>query len=211
MNRIINILIFIFISSQLFAKDSIAYSRDYEIKEGFFLTVSDFINNSPISKSLIVSNYPKTDNDFLSQVATQKQITYKDEKGVEQKIETNSIWGYCQNRAIYINFNKELKRVNVIGTLFHFTAMVTVYSPYRDPMNTTYGINSIQSQLQQFIYDTRTNKIMDFTVKNMEVILKDDDALYKEFMKLKKRKKADSIFIYLRKYNEKHPLYLANN
>ena len=44
----------------------------------------------------------------------------------------------------------------------------------------------------------------------MEILLKNDAELFDQFMKLKKRKKADSIFIYLRKYNEKHPLYLVS-
>jgi hypothetical protein len=50
--------------------------------------------------------------------------------------------------------------------------------------------------------------ITEFNVDAMEVILKNDAELYAEFMKLKKRKKADSIFIYLRKYNDVHPLYI---
>ncbi len=210
-NRIINILIFSFVCFKLSAKDSVAYSKEYEIKEGFFLTLEDFVNNNPILKSAIVSNFPKSDNDFLTQVATLKYLVYKNDKNEEQKVEMNTMWGYCQNRTLYLNFHEEFKRVNVIGTLFHFTAMVRVYSPYNDPMNTSYGINPTYNQLQQFVYDTRTNKIIDFNVKNMEVVLKDDDSLYKEFMKLKKRKKADSIFIYLRKYNQKYALYLAKD
>jgi len=196
------------ISTTIFAGDTVTYTRDYEFKEGIFLTLDHFKNNAPILKTAIVSALPKTDSDFLSQVMVQKTITYKDEKGEEQKLETATVWGYCQNRSIYINFNKSFQRMNVIGTLFHFTAMVTVYSPYNDPMGVNYGINPTYTQMQQFVYDTRTNNVVDFNVKNMELILKDDEALYKEFMKLKKRKKADSIFVYLRKYNEKHPLYL---
>lgn len=204
----IKILLFILISAKLYAQDSVAYSRDYEFKEGLFLTLTDFKNNKPILKADIVSNLPKTDSDFLTQLVSQKTITYKDDKGNEQKVETLTLWGYCQNRSLYLNFNKGFQRVNVIGLVFHFTALVTVYSPYNDPMGMNYGINGTYTQLQQFMYDTRTNKVHDFNVKNMEVLLKDDDTLYKEFMKLKKRKKSDSIFIYLRKYNEKHFLYL---
>jgi hypothetical protein len=204
----IKLLLFILISTNIFAGDTIAYTRDYDFKEGVFLTLEQFKNNSPILKANIVSALPKTDSDFLSQIIVQKTITYKNEKGEEEKVETATLWGYCQNRAVYINFNKSFQRVNVIGTLFHFTAMVTVYSPYNDPMGMNYGINSTYNQLQQFIYDTRANKVLDFNVKNMELILKDDDVLHKEFMKLKKKKKADSIFVYLRKYNENHPLYL---
>ena len=78
-----------------------------------------------------------------------------------------------------------------------------------DPINDMYAIQPTFQELRQFIFDSQTNKIVDFNVKNMELLLKNDAELYAEFMKLKKRKKADSIFIYLRKYNEKYPLYLA--
>lgn len=79
-----------------------------------------------------------------------------------------------------------------------------------DPLGDMYAIQPTFTELRQFVFDTKANKVFDFTVKNMELLIKDDAELHAQFMKLKKRKKADSIFIYLRKYNEKHPLYLAS-
>jgi hypothetical protein len=35
--------------------------------------------------------------------------------------------------------------------------------------------------------------------------------LYDEFMKFKKKDKPEQIFVYLRKYNDRHPLYLKSN
>lgn len=192
--------------------DSIAYSRDYEFKEGIYLTVNQFKKNDPIPKSAIVSNYSKTQVDFLTQMFAQKYIAFKDSSGLEHKIETSTIWGYCQNRSININFNKEFYRLNVIGTLCHFTATVATPVGYRDPMGYNYGLNNnTVHELRQFVLDTRINKVLDFNVKNMEEVLKDDIEIYNQFMALKKREKPDAIFIYLRKYNEKHPLYLPAN
>jgi len=186
--------------------DSVPYSREYEFKEGIFLNVEQFRRNDPIPKSAIISAYPKTQVDFMKQVTGERYITYKAADGSEQKVETLSLWGYCQNRSLFINFNDELNRVNQIGTLCHFTSIVTMPVSYQDPMN-TYGI-STSDEMRQFIFDTQTNKVFDFNVKNMELLLKNDPALYTEFMKLKKRKKADAIFVFLRRYNENHPLYL---
>ena len=188
--------------------DSVAYSRDYEFKEGIYLSANQFKKNDPILKDLIVSGYPKTQSDFLTQMFTQKYIVIKDTLGTEQKIESATVFGYCQNRSIYINFGKEFNRLNVIGTLCHFTATIVTASGYRDPMDYNYAINTSANELRQFVFDTRTNKVHDFNVKNMEEILKDDNELYNQFMALKKREKPDVIFIYLRKYNEKHLLYL---
>ena len=204
-------LLFYFIS--LFAPaqtDSVAYSHDYEFTEGLFLTVNQFKQNIPITKSSIVSDIPKNQIDFLKQVVEQKYIICKDTAGKEQKVETQSLWGYCQNRTVYINFNKEFDRLNVIGTLCHFIAKVITATPYVDPMYNNFGMgmNNTVEELRQFVFDTQTNKICNFNEKNMEILLKNDDQLYNQFMTLKKRKKSDAIFVYLRKYNEKHPLYL---
>lgn len=200
------ILLLLCSSLVLQGQKSVPYSRDYEFKEGVFLTIDQFKNNDPILKAAIISNIPKNQADFMKEIMEFKNIIYKDKDGKEQKLETMSVWGYCQNRTIYINFNNDFNRLNVIGTLCHFTAAVLIRGGYQDPMN-TYGINT-QSEVRQFILNTKENKVVDFNIPEMEKILQDDQQLYTEFMKLKKRKKADSIFIYLRSYNEKYPLYL---
>ncbi len=186
----------------------VAYSRDYDFKEGLYLTLEQFKNNRPILKESVVSVIPKTQIDFLTQVLEQKIIIYKDSVGLEQKIQTSTLWGYSQNRTIYINFNNEFNRVNVIGTLSLFSAIVVQVPMRNEPLGDMYAIEPSFTELHQFVFDTQNNKIYDFSSKNMELLLKIDEDLYAQFMKLKKRAKADSVFIYLRKYNEKHPLYL---
>lgn len=188
--------------------DSIAYSRDYEFTEGFFLAVDQFKNNDPILKSSVISGIPKNQLDFMKQLVEQKNIVFTDSKGVEQKIETLTVWGYCQNRSVYINFNKQFNKLIVIGTLCHFTAMVATSIGFRDPMGYGAGLNNTVDELRQYVFDTKTNKVFDFNVKNMEMLLKNDTILYDQFMALKKREKPDVIFVYLRKFNEKHPLFL---
>ncbi len=189
---------------------TVAYSRDYEFKEGIYLTFEQFKNNNPIPKTSIVSAVPNTEIDFLNQMTERKFITYKDSAGLEQKLQTSTIWGYYQNRTVCINFNGEFHRMNVIGNLCLFSALI-VQAPLRnEPIGDMYAIEPTFQELQQFLLDTKTNKVMDFNAKNMEVLLNDDAELYAAFMKLKNRKKGDSIFIYLRKYNDKHPLYLKS-
>jgi hypothetical protein len=188
--------------------DSIAYSRDYEFAEGIYLTVDQFKHNNPIHKSSIISSIPKGQLDFLKQVIESKNIVCKDSSGKELIIETFSIWGYCQNRSVYINFNKQFNKLDVIGTLCHFTALVATSVAFHDPMSFNSGVNSTVDELKQYVFDTKNNKILDFNVKNMELLLKNDPDLYNKFMALKKREKPNSIFVFLRKYNEKFPFFL---
>lgn len=187
-------------------KDTIPYTKDYEFKEGVYATIKDFKQNNPVNKITVITTIPKNDLDFYKQLVESRVIAYKDSSGNEQQIETNTLWGYCQNRSIYINFNSSFQRLNVIGALCHFTASIKSVTAYRDPTN--YGMSNTQTELRQYILNTQTNEILDFTVQTMELILMNDKPLYDEFMKFKRKDKPKQIFVYLRKYNDRHPLYL---
>jgi hypothetical protein len=206
------IFIFLFFTSIVgFSQsDSVAYSRDFEFREGIYLTATQFKSNRPIPQSAIISPIPKAELNFLTQVLENKKVTYKDDNGNEQEIATSTIWGYCRNRTIYINFNQGFNRLNVIGNLSHFTSEIVVLSTYPDPMYYNHGMSNSYRELRQFIFCANANTVKDFNVSSMEEILKNDKELYDQFMKLKKKEKANSIFIYLRKYNERNPLYIYN-
>lgn len=191
-------------------KDSIPYSRDFEFKEGIYLTIDQFKRNLPIPQSSIISPVPKTELNFLTLVLEKKTVKYKDATGNELEVPTAEIWGYCRNRSVYLNFNKTFNRLNVIGRLSHFTSEIVVRAAY-DPMYYNRGISTSYNELRQFVLNTQSNTVREFNSESMEELLKSDPELYAEFMKLKKRAKSDSIFIYLRKFNEKHPLYLDGN
>jgi hypothetical protein len=211
MKYIISFSLFFCLLTGFSQTSTIAYSHDYEFKEGVYLSLDQFKQNNPIPKSAFITGIPKSQLDFFTQLLDEKTIVYKDVDGNEIKIESLTIWGYSQNRSIYLNYSNGFNRVNVIGTLFHFTAPVKVAPTYQDPMNYNYGISNGRDEIRQFILDTQTNSINEFSVKAMENVLKDDAELFASFEALKKRAKADSIFIYLRKFNEKHPLYLPVN
>jgi hypothetical protein len=208
-NLFLSVLLFVSVST-IAQTDSIPYSRDFEFKEGIYLTIDQFKRNLPIPQSAIISTIPKTELNFLTLVLENKTVKYKDATGAEQEVPSATMWGYCRNRSVYLNFNKAFNRLNVIGKLCHFTAEIMVRAAY-DPLYYNRGMNTSYNELRQFVLNTQTNTVREFNSESMEEFLKADPDLYAEFMKLKKRAKSDSIFIYLRKYNDKHPLYLLGN
>ena len=206
--KLLLIIYFIFPLKLIAQYDSVAYSRNYEFVEGVFLNGVDFKFNRPISKLKIISNIPKEQLDFIKQIMESRTIHYRDSIGKEILLDKLSVWGYCQNRSIYINFNNEFNRLNVVGTLCHFTATFEMQVNYRDNFSYNATLNNSVQELRHYVYDTQTNTVFDFNVKNMELLLKNDADLYLNFMNFKKRQKSEAIFIYLRKYNENHPFYL---
>lgn len=206
---IFNLLLFI--SSWGVAQtDSILYTRDFEFREGIYLTLEQFRNNDPILPSAIVSSVPKTELNFLNRVLDRKKLTYKDKTGAQQEIATANVWGFCRNKTLFINFNQTFNRVNLIGSLCHFTCEVVVLSTYQDPMYYNHGMSSSYNELRQFIFCMDSNIVKDFNAPAMEEILQRDTELYAQFMKMKRKEKGNSIFTYIRKYNEKYPLYIRN-
>ena len=113
-----SVFIFLLIISKLSTSQNatVAYSRDFEFKEGIYLTIDQFKQNNPIPISDIVSAVPKTEHNFLTQVLDQKTVTFKDETGQEQKLATASIWGYCRNRSVFLNFNQTFNRLLPVDT-----------------------------------------------------------------------------------------------
>lgn len=194
----------------------VEYSKFFEFKEGIYLNFQQFRNNNPIPKSKIISENNKNDLSFLEDITSKKNIAYRDSSGKEQKIETSQLWGYSKNNVIHISFEGNFYRIGVIGSLCHFVASITTYVSTPDPFYSMRGYpymmnsNMPVKELRQFVLDTQTNTILDFNTENMEVLLRKDETLYNEFMALKRKKKRESLFIYLRKYNEKHPLYFTD-
>jgi hypothetical protein len=91
------------------------------------------------------------------------------------------------------------------------------YSPYGGYYNPYYGSpygrnNYARSEIKQYLIDFESGKTLEFDLNSTELLLMKDDQLYEEFVRLPRKNKKELMFVYIRKYNEKHPLYIpANN
>jgi hypothetical protein len=205
--------IFFFLLNALQAqRKTVEYSRDFSFREGVYLSLTDFKNNNPIPSSRIVFSTNRGDRDFLKYVLNKKVVTYIDSTGKQQEIESEKIWGYSSNDMLYIKYGVNYNRVAVVGSLCHFIATTQTVAPFRNPYPyNRYDptINQVQYiyTTNQHILDFETGVVQEFNVLSMETLLKRDEVLYNEFVSLSKRKKKESVFIFLRKYNDRHPIY----
>ena len=189
---------------------SVQYTKDFEFKNGVYVSFSDFKKNNPVISAKIISDYNKTSRDFFNQLLSKSTFTYNDSLGKEQLQKSNEVWGYCQNNTVYINHGTDFNRVTIIGSIFHFVASVQRQIGVSDPFinnDPFYDSQHFVYSTEQFVIDFETGKVLEFNVSTMEGLLSRDAELFKEFSALKKKQKRDSIFLYLRKYNEKHPIY----
>ncbi len=197
--------------AKVVAQDSVAYSRDFRLYEGLYLGYQDFRYNWPIPKEKIITKINKDQLDFYTKLIEGEFVEYYERDGSVSKVRSEKVWGYCQNNNIFINQNKKFFRIPVFGAISNFIGTVEVinYSPGYDPfMNAPIGSTQMKTlEIRQYLFDFYTGDITPFSTEQLEEYLKRDEAVYKEYMALSRKKKKELATKYIRMYNEKHLVY----
>jgi len=212
MRHVLFLLFFCFLQFLVRAQDSVAYTRDFRLYEGLYLSYQDFRYNWPIPKEKINTKINKDQLDFYSKLLEeQEMIDYTERDGAEAKVKTEKVWGYCQNNIIYINQDNNFFRIPVFGAVSNFIGTVEVvgYSPGYDPfMNAPINNTAAKTrEIRQYLFDFYSGEIVQFSIEKLEEFLKRDEVIYKEFSTLNKKKKKEFATKYIRMYNEKHAVY----
>lgn len=191
----------------------IRYDYAFSFNEGIYPDFESFRNNKPIPyESLISPQY--SENVFFNQFDSLEFISYSGDYGNTVTIQKSKLWGYCKNGKPYIYWAEKFNLIPYLGSITHFITTVKVYySGYHDPFYDPYGYNPStrtyqNDELRQFLINMDTGEILDYNLKNIELLLKRDPEIYNDFMELRKRKRTKQMFYFIRLYNEKRPLYI---
>jgi hypothetical protein len=202
----------------------IRYTPEFKFKDGIYLNFDQVRMNEPIYKSRIITDIPYDNPDFFDQILKQKKIELFDHIGTRQEVPTKNIWGFASNGVLYINFKGNFFRITLIGSICHFVANVTTYSndilnpyygyPYYNPYNPYYSPyrgGTPDIDIKQLLLDFKTGNVLEYNEESVELLLMPDAQLYDEFVGLSKKKQKQLKFVYIRKFNEKNPLYFPVN
>ncbi|KPK86419.1 MAG: hypothetical protein AMS27_05115 [Bacteroides sp. SM23_62_1] len=216
---------FLFITQYNFSQADttgmIRYTPEFEFTDGIYLSFEQVRQNNPILKSRLITNVDYTSKDFFEQVLDNRFVYFFDHVGMKQQVRTSDIWGFSRNGVLYIAMDEGFYRITIIGRICHFVATVTTYdSRYYDPYyyNPYYYNNYYRyggypatyssNELRQYLLDFDSGEIMDYNRDNLEILLMKDPELHDEYSQLRRKKKKQLKFLYLRKFNERNPLYL---
>jgi hypothetical protein len=204
------------------------YTPEFKFKEGVYLGFDQVRQNNPIPKSRIITSVPYDDPDFYESVLKDKKIQLFDNLGVKQEIQAKNIWGFSRNGVLYISLNEGYFRVTIIGNICHFVASQTsynrdryypysgygypnAYSPYYNPYYSPYSTTNSNVEMRQYLLDFKTGNVLDYNEEGIELLLMTDPELHDEFASLSKKKQKQLKFLYIRKFNERNPLYFPEN
>ncbi|MBL7910580.1 MAG: hypothetical protein JNJ41_05975 [Bacteroidia bacterium] len=185
--------------------DSIIVPADLGIADAVYISYFDFRHNKGVLKEQISSSLNKEQLDFVGKNLDQETFTYSDGQKTAE-IKSNTIWGFVQNKTLYINYKGSFYRVPVFGSVCYLVATVEIVGAgFYDPM---FGYGSGRRQeVREFLINFYDGVITEFKMDEAEILLSRDKLLYTEFKKLNRRKQKEQIFRYIRKYNEAHPVY----
>jgi len=210
----------------------IKYTSEFKFKDGIYLNFDQVKTNNPIPKAKLLTSADYNDRDFFKKVFESGKIYFYDEMGVRQEMDKSNIWGFARNGVLYVLIQDNFNRITFFGSICHFVADVTTYdtrynnySPYGyyDPYS-PYGMGSYspygsyyspysqqsmpRNELKQYIIEFETGKVMEFSVENVQILLMKDPTVYDEYVQLSRKKKKELMFVYIRKFNEKNPIFL---
>jgi len=204
-------------------------------KDGIYINFDQVKLNKPIPKAKLLTSVDYNDREFFKKIMSSEKIYFYDDMGVRQDLAISNIWGYARNGVLYIQIQENFNRITFVGSICHFVADVTSTDPrysnspygYYDPYYSPYGYNSFyspyssygspyrqsnstRSELKQYLIDFESGKMLEFDIDNTELLLMKDNALYEEYVQLSHKKKKQLMFVYIRKFNDKNPLYLPS-
>lgn len=203
----------LWLSSFLFYAVPLMQAQDNPVfKEGIFFGFSDIKKNQPVAFSRVVSVIAENPKEIFEK----KEVEYINDFGIKTKVKTTEIWGYADKGALFVQINSEFHRVTMTGTISHlFVNEKVVQSSHYDPYYYGYGSPMYSpsyesNRLVQYLIDFNTGAIFPMQLSTVELLISPDKDLYNEFMKLKKRKRKQMMLMYIRRFNESHPLTLES-
>lgn len=215
MKHILLSLIMLCVSTVMYSQTKHVYDEDFVFTDGLYLNKEMMQNNKPVDKARIKTQIDPNDLAFFDYLAQQNPITLFDEVGNEVTIKTSSIWGYCSGGIIYVYFNGYFNRVGIVGSICHFLGtktFVNTRDPFYSGMYGRYGMYgptyTTSTEAQQYLLNFETGDILEYNATNLEQMLMKDPELHDEFADLKRKKRNAKLFYYMRRFNEKHPLYI---
>lgn len=186
-----------------FAQDSVRYSGSYTFSDGIYLTFAAFRENRP---SIPMAALTTAQGQHITDLRTAGDKLFRtDSLGKRVRLDLGETWGFCNGGVVYVRAGNGFSRIGLMGALAHlvYDATYRSYDPYMMGGATTYTVEE-----QRFL-DMATGAFLPVTAEGLGAVLARDALLKEEFNALpkKQRKKPETLFLFMRRYNDRHPLY----
>lgn len=191
------------LANMAFAQDSVRYNGGYVFKDGIYLNFHAFRTNAP---SIPMAAITDADGRRITDLRSAGGKLYgPDSTGTRIRVNMDGIWGFCDRGVVYVRAGDGYSRIGLMGSLAHlvYDATYRNFDPYMMGGGTVYTV-----QEQRFL-DMATGSFLPVAPAGLYAVISRDGVLKEEFDALpkKQRRKDETLFLFMRRYNDRHPLY----
>lgn len=184
-------------------RDSVRYSGGFVFHDGIYLDFQAFRENAPsIPMAALTTAQGRQVTDLSS---TNGRLSYPDSAGRPTRLDLDRTWGFCDKGVVYVRAGNGFSRIGLMGTLAHlvFDATYQNFDPYMFNGGATYAVEE-----QRFL-NMGTGAFLPVNAAGIQQAISGDAILKEDFDALsrKQRNKPGTIFLFMRRYNDRHPLY----
>lgn len=183
----------------------VTYRGGMDLREGIYRDFRSFRLNAPnIPLDKLRDDQGLPVNDIRQSLS---KLYFHPDTGERKRVNVDRIWGFCHNDVVYVSAGNGFYRIGLMGGLAH----MAFEQSYRDWDPYLYGYGTVtRTVLLQQLIDMETGATLPFNASGMDAGLVHDPVLLEEFRNLpkKQRNRDETLFRFLRMYNERHPLLL---
>lgn len=196
------LLLALLVHGSVQAQDSVRYSSGYLFRDGVYLDFQAFRNNAPsIPKAMVTTAQGQPASDLR----TGDRLYRPDSTGQRVPLDLDRTWGFCNGGVVYVRAGNDFSRIGLMGSLAHlvYDATYRNFDPYMVNGGSTYTVEE-----QRFL-DMATGAFLPVSAAGIQPVLARDGVLQEAFDALpkKERKRDGTIYLFMRRYNDRHPLY----
>lgn len=181
----------------------VRYAGGMDFREGLYAEFDAFRYNRPSHPLAILRDDQGSRIDDLRKYSG--KLFWQPDSGDRQPIDLDAMWGFCNNNVVFIRAGNGFFRIGLMGSIAH---VLYEYS-YRDWDPYMYPGGSVTRTAQgQYVLDMQSGRLMDFNASTMQELLARDELLSAEYNDIPpKKRKSEVLFLFLRRYNDRYPLY----
>ncbi len=184
-------------------------------KDGFYRTIKDFKDNTPLEPNCIIAEVKPIDPNFFKEVVSKQGFRYRQNDSIKSAA-VDDLFGYCINGDPHMNVGKgKFARMATVGSLCFIPVK---QSPQVSPgvgfgastwggMGMGVGVSiGPPPGPSEILLSVQEEKATELTNETLLQFLEVDPPLADEYRALKRKEQRKQKYLYIQKFNERNPL-----
>ena len=189
----------------------------FQLKNGFYKSIDDFKENTPIEPSQVLSTNEVSNPDFIADVLKKPSFRYL-ENDTMKSMSVSNLFGYCEDGNVYLNMGDgQFAKMSSLGKICLIPVRTQPsVSPSVGMGASSWGgvgmgvsFNVTGGESLELILHTDLDKAKELTPETLKEFIADDTVLLEQYNIMKKRDQRKQMIAFIKKYNERHPVSFA--